>query len=88
MYTLALALAKLIDFITWMIVIEAIMSWFPNKGPSGQKIQETLQGLTSIFIEPVRAILARFNTGPLDFSPLVVILLLNFIKRLLINLII
>lgn len=41
-----------------------------------------LEDITSPVEEPIRRVISRFNTGTIDFTPLVAILLLGFIKRM------
>lgn len=57
-----------------------ILSWFPlQPGGLGFKVFEVLARVTDPVLDPVRRILP--NTGPLDLSPLVVVLVLQIVVR-------
>ena len=80
METIKIALVYLMEFISWAIIIKALLSWFP--GSIGYKLYRFLEDITSPVEEPIRRVISRFNTGTIDFTPLVAILLLGFIKRM------
>lgn len=80
MDTVKIALVYLMEFISWAIIIKALLSWFP--GAISQRLYGFLEDITSPVEEPIRRVLMRFNTGTLDFTPLVAILLLGLIKRM------
>jgi len=80
METLKMALVYLMEFISWAIIIKALLSWFP--GSIGYRLYSFLEDITAPVEEPIRRFISRFNTGALDFTPLVAILLLGFIKRM------
>jgi YggT family protein len=63
--------------LTLAIFARAILSWF-NLDPRSPLIQ-ALASLTDPIIEPIRRIMPRL--GMIDLSPLVAIILLNFISR-------
>lgn len=73
------ALEILLQLIQFLIVIRILMSFMninPNN-PIGQIVYE----LTNPVLAPAKALLSMlpFNTGMLDFSPIVAMLLLRFI---------
>ncbi|MBJ9850585.1 YggT family protein [Clostridioides difficile] len=76
MGTIRIALYYLLDIIAWMIVIKSLMTWFPNGRQS--KIFDILENLT----EPIRSIMYKYTNGPIDFSPLIAIVLLMFLRQL------
>lgn len=80
MLVLKVALIRLMDVITWFILIRSIMTWFPAS--MGSKFYEILCELTDPILEPIRKFMYRFNTGPVDFSPMIAIFALIAIKRL------
>ena len=80
METIKIALVYLMEFISWAIIIKALLSWFPDS--IGYKLYGFLEDITSPVEEPIRRVISRFNTGTIDFTPLVAILLLGFIKRM------
>ncbi|HEY8171915.1 MAG TPA: YggT family protein [Dehalococcoidia bacterium] len=63
--------------LTLAIIARAIMSWF-NLDPRNPLVQ-ILSSITDPIIEPIRRIMPRL--GMFDLSPLVALLLLNFISR-------
>jgi len=80
MEVLKIALIKLIDIVTWMIIAKALMSWFP--GAQDSKLYRMLDELASPIEVPIRKISGRFMTGPLDFTPMLAIFALMIISRL------
>ena len=56
-----------------LIVITALMSWFP--GALQSKFGQWATWMSDLIVEPVRKLLPR--TGMLDFSPLIAILILE-----------
>ncbi|CZR98129.1 MULTISPECIES: YggT family protein [unclassified Clostridioides] len=80
MGTIRIALYYLLDIIAWMIVIKSLMTWFPNGRQS--KIFEILENLTEPIEGPIRSIMYRYTNGPIDFSPLIAIVLLMFLRQL------
>jgi YggT family protein len=66
----------LFTFLTIAIFLRAILSWF-NMDPRSPLIQ-ILDAITEPIMDPIRRIMPRL--GMLDLSPLVAILLLQFIS--------
>jgi len=78
-------LYRLVDFIslllslyTWVIIAAALISWV-NPDPYNPIVQ-ILRRVTEPVLRPIRNVLARYQAG-LDFSPLVAILIIQFIQR-------
>ena len=80
MGTIRIALYYLLDIIAWMIVIKSLMTWFPNGRQS--KIFDILENLTEPREGPIRSIKYKYTNGPIDFSPLIAIVLLMFLRQL------
>ena len=80
MGTIRIALYYLLDIIAWMIVIKSLMTWFPNGRQS--KIFDILENLTETIEGPIRSIMYKYTNGPIDFSPLIAIVLLMFLRQL------
>ena len=80
MGTIRIALYYLLDIIAWMIVIKSLMTWFPNGRQS--KIFDILENLTEPIEGPIRSIMYKYTNGPMDFSPLIAIVLLMFLRQL------
>ena len=65
----------------WLIIITALISWV-SPDPRNP-IVRFLYRATEPILRPFRRILPPSRTGGIDFSPLLVILLIFFIKRVL-----
>ena len=81
-----IALAKVIDIILtvymWIIVARALISWV-NPDP-GNKIVIFLYRVTEPVLNPIRRIIPRHNL-PIDFAPLVVLLIIIFLQYFLVQ---
>ncbi len=71
-------LSFLINLLILLVFIHAIGSWIPKVRES--KLYEMLDGIISPLLEPIRRVLPP--TGGFDFSPLVLLFILYFIKHL------
>lgn len=77
----------LINIVIWIIIIQAIFSWLVafnviNTYNNGvRQFLNLLDRITSPLYRPVRAIMPDF--GGIDFSPIVVILVLHLLARFL-----
>lgn len=80
MYILAISLIKLLDLISFIILIQCLLSWIPSIRMS--KIYKVLSIVTDPIEEPIRQVLYRYVSIPIDFSPVVAILLIELMKRL------
>jgi len=83
------ALAKVIDLVLivymWIIILRAVISWV-NADPYN-KIVVFIYRVTEPALRPVRRILPAQNLG-IDFSPVVVILVIIFLRYFLVQTII
>ena len=87
LYGLLGIIILLITITIWVIIIQAILSWLVafnvintyNEGV--RKFLYWLDRVTDPLYRPVRAIMPDF--GGIDFSPIVVILVLTIVQRLL-----
>jgi YggT family protein len=77
-FTIKRALYLLIEFIEWMIVVRALMSWFPNS--RGTKLNAFVYKVTEPIIGPIRDLMFKFFNSPIDFSPVIALLLLQAIS--------
>lgn len=78
------ALYKLISIIIGLIFVNAILSWFP--GASTSKIGYFINMLTEPVISPIRKLMVKFKflrSLPVDFSPMVAMLLLILLQQIL-----
>jgi YggT family protein len=83
------ALARIIDIVLtiymWIIIFRAVISWV-NADPYN-KVVIFLYKVTEPVLRPVRRILPMRNVG-IDFSPIVVILVIIFLQYFLVETII
>ena len=77
----------LLSILTWIIIGQVILSWllaFNVLNTSSQGVRTfalALERITAPLYRPIRKILPDF--GGLDFSPLVILILIQVIKKLL-----
>ncbi len=76
----------LIGIYIWVLVVSALLSWFPTTNSSGglATIKNVLSKLTEPVLRPLRQILPRPSFGGvgIDLSVLVAIIVLAFINRI------
>ena len=68
----------LIDIYTWLIIAAALISWV-SPDPYNPLVR-FLRRVTEPVLRPIRQLLAPYQGG-LDFSPLVAILIIQFVER-------
>lgn len=71
-------LSLFLEIYTWILIARVLMSWF-NPNPYNPLVQFVLR-LTEPVLVPIRRVLP--SMGGLDLSPLVVFVVLMFVKRL------
>lgn len=72
----------LLTIISWAVIARALLSWvYPNMGRDTWS--RLLLDITEPLLAPVRNLLSRVLPIPIDFSPIVVILLIGFLQNLL-----
>lgn len=74
-------LNTVLDLYTWVVIIAALISWV-NPDPYNPVVR-FLRGVTEPVFRPVRRLIG-YRLGPIDISPLVVILGIIFIQKFLI----
>ena len=85
MQVLLEVLLVLLNVAWWIIVIQAILSWLivfnviNMSSPMVRQVVELLDRMTQPLYRPIRRIMPDF--GGLDFSPLVVLLLIFALQR-------
>lgn len=79
------AFGRFVNLLAWLIVIRALLSWFIKDAKN--PIVMVVHGLTEPMLGPVRKLLFKLNLGgnTLDFSPLLVILLLQIINNVIVR---
>lgn len=65
------------------ILIRILMTWIPNLNPDNPIVQ-IIRSITDPILEPARRLIPPM--GGLDFSPIVVLLLLSFLQSLVMRL--
>ena len=84
MHIIAVLLVRLLNLLTWLIIIQCLMSWFPGARYSKPEI---LSMITEPLVGPIRELLFRYIDIPIDFSPVIAIFLISFVQRLIFSLV-
>ncbi|HJW14147.1 MAG TPA: YggT family protein [Thermoanaerobaculia bacterium] len=71
----------ILSVIQWLVIIAAVISWV-NPDPRNSIVQ-FLYRSTEPLLRPFRRLLPPRRTGGIDFSPLLVILVIIFLRTLL-----
>jgi YggT family protein len=77
--TIGISLYYLFDILSWIIVIKSFMTWLPS---GGGKLYDVLSTITEPIEAPVRSVMDKYTSGPVDFSPMVTILALILLKNI------
>ncbi len=78
-----------LDLYVWVLIISAILSWLiafnvvNTRNRAVYMISDVLYRLTEPALRPIRNVLP--NLGGVDLSPVVLILIVMFIQRLILN---
>ena len=76
----------LLNVLIWLIIIEAIIAniiAFGGRISIHHPLVRLLRSIVNPILNPVRQLLPPYKTGGWDLSPLIVIILLNFVLRFL-----
>ena len=86
-YRAAYLIQLLSEIFTTLLFARAVLSWFAgNAQPQIRKIYDVLVKITEPVVDPCRKLMARFfNTGPIDFSVLVTMILVSVVARILVR---
>lgn len=79
-------IALAVNLLIWLIIIEAIVAniiHFGGRISTHHPLVRLLRSIVDPVLNPVRRLLPPYKTGGWDLSPLIVILLLNFVLRFL-----
>jgi len=88
MYTFIVTIARLIDAVIWayslVVVARAVTSWLPLE--PGHPLRRCLEVATEPLLQPIRKALSRLGwLGPIDWSPLILLLLLYLGRDLMVR---
>lgn len=64
----------LLDFFVWIVIGNSILSFFL---PPFHPVREALERIVGPFLNPIRGLMS--SAGGLDFSPLILILAIEFV---------
>ena len=78
MYIVGRALSYLFNILSWVIVVKALLTWFPG---GGGQLYNVLSTITDPIEAPIRAIMRKYTNGPIDFTPMVALLVLMLLER-------
>jgi YggT family protein len=74
----------ILSIVQWLVIIAAVISWV-NPDPRNPIVQ-FLYRSTEPILRPFRRLLPPGRTGGIDFSPLLVVLIILFIRTFLVRL--
>ena len=83
-YTLFRLAISLVVLLQWMLIIRALMSWFPQIQQS--RAYDFVVTITEPIVQPFRTLLNQFDfmrSSPIDFSSLLAFLVLCLLQELL-----
>ena len=67
----------LFNFIYYALLIRVLLSWFPYR--SANNFTAFIFNVTEPMLNPIRSVVPQ-NQSRLDFSPLILFIILNFLK--------
>lgn len=79
-YTLAQVVSYAVEIVVLLIIVRAVLSFFPNMDRRHPAV-ETLDRVVDPILRPFQRLLPPM--GGLDFSPIIAILTIQFVGRLL-----
>lgn len=82
MQTLAVLVRVAFEVLNWLIIARILISWFPHD--PNHPIMRFIYEITEPVLAPFRRIMPR-TTMPVDFSPIIAVLVLQLVEHLLIN---
>jgi YggT family protein len=81
-YAFGYVLDWVLDIYMWMIIINALLSWV-NPDPYNP-IVRFLHAVTEPVLRPIRKLIG-YRLGPVDVSPLIVVIAIVFIQKFLVS---
>ena len=83
MYFLIQVVSVAFDVFYWMMIARVLLSWIAPR--ANNKLAEFVIDVTDYVLNPIKKLIPTM-VGGVDFSPILAIFLLNFIKRIVISL--
>lgn len=80
MNTVVSIILWLLNLLSLMIIVRALLSWFYQVGRDPWT--RLLVDLTEPILAPIRSVLSRLISIPLDLSPIAALLLISLLQRL------
>ena len=81
-------LNRAIDVLQLLIIIEALLSWFPEAKYRFREVTRVIERITEPMLQPFRRLVPPSKTGGLDISPILAIVALGIIRQVLNSLLI
>ncbi|WP_258359349.1 YggT family protein [Moorella sulfitireducens] len=82
MQTLVLLIRTAFEVLNWLIIARILLSWFPHN--PYHPIMRFIYEVTEPVLAPFRRLMPRTSI-PIDFSPIIAVLVLQLVERLLIS---
>lgn len=82
MYSVVSLVLLAINVLTWLIIIDAILSWVPDLRYRWREATRILEQIVGPILSPFRRLVPPSKTGGLDISPLLAIVSLNLLESL------
>ena len=89
MIALFLTIDLILNLVTWVIILSAILSWLIAFGVVNMRndfvrtVYDVLSRITEPLLRPIRSILP--NLGGIDISPIVLLLIIFFVRSFIAN---
>ena len=80
MILIAQIIRYIITILTWLVIADVVLSYFMSPF---HPIRETLDRIIEPMLAPIRRVMP--NTGMIDFSPLVLIIVLQLLEYILVR---
>ena len=68
-----------------LVLVYALSSWVPDWRSRRPSWMRSIDAIVEPAIRPIQRVLSRYSTGGMDFSPLVLMLLLELVRDLVIR---
>lgn len=86
MWAIRAAIYYFFNFLNILILARVLLSWFPSVNRYSQPVRFIIN-ITEPIMAPVREFTSRYiNLGPIDISPIIVLMLLGFIRNTILRL--